>query len=170
MFKKFLKQAATAYAKHLDNQQSNVELSKPWKALGQAWHLSQKSMSARQVAKWKPALLVSLVGRFKSLQPDLEFDWCSKTTVQLLEGDTRRGKIVTNMGRGLRVELRAPNNVFTPTQVDKLGQDVEIKRRPECDTIVFWVRSLDQIDTKQLRDVWKRSAPTGETEERLQTA
>jgi excinuclease ABC subunit A len=169
-FKKFLKQAATAYAKHLDNQQSNVELSKPWKALGQAWHLSQKSMSARQIAKWKPALLVSLVGRFKSLQPNLEFDWCSKTTVQLLEGETRRGKIVTNMGRGLRVELRAPNNVFTPTQVDKLGQDVEIKRRPDGDSIVFWVRSLDQVDTKQLRDVWKRSAPTGEAEERLQTA
>lgn len=170
-FTKFIKRAATAYANHIEKRKNSVELNEPWKTLGSKWHLSQKNMSARQIAKWKPALLVSLLGRFKSIQPGLTLDWNSKTAVQLLHRGTRRGKIVTNMGRGLRVELKAPGNVFTPTQVDRLGQDVEIKRRPDGDWIVFWVRSLDQIDTRQLRGIWQRCGESnGESRERLQTA
>jgi hypothetical protein len=76
------------------------------------------------------------------------------------------GKIVTNIGRGLRVELRAPKNGLTPTQIDRLGEDVQIKPQEEYDRIVFWLRSLNQMDSKQLLDVWRRCRSVG-AEERL---
>ena len=64
------------------------------------------------------------------------------------------------MGRGLRVELRAPHGSVTPTQIDRLGEDPDIKRHPDCDRITFWVRSLARNDPKQLRDVWRRCRST----------
>jgi hypothetical protein len=114
-------------------------------------------MSRRQTPKWKPPLLLTLIGRFKSIQPDLELDWDSKTAVMLRAPGLQvyAGKIVTNMGRGLRIELRAPKNVVTPAQVDRLGEDVEIRPRGHDDWIIFWVRSLSDMDTGQLRSVWR---------------
>jgi hypothetical protein len=81
------------------------------------------------------------------------------------------GKIVTNMGRGLRIELRGPIGGSTPTQVDQLGEDCEIKQKPDHEWVSFWVRSLDQCNTRQLRETWLRcrraAAPQ---DERLQSA
>ncbi len=170
-FRTMLKKAAASYDGKLVVAQTDPDSDKPWKSLGMAWHLSQKSMSNRQMAGWKPDLLVTLVGRFKALQADLDFSWDSKTAGQFtVPGETMpAGKIVTNMGRALRVELRAPSGLLTPTQVERLGQDVEIKPCPAYDRIVFWVRSLSHIDTKQLRQVWHACRET-EVSQRLQSA
>jgi len=67
------------------------------------------------------------------------------------------------------VELRAPSNVVTPAMIDKLGDDSDIKRTPGYDRVVFWMRSLSQIDTKQLRRVWQMCRVEAK-EERLQSA
>ena len=138
---------------------------------GQQWHLSQRFISKRHVIRWKPAVLLALVGRFKSIQPDLRVLWGSKTAVQLaLPGETRWvGKIVTNIGRGLRIELRAPKGELTPTQIDRLGEDTEIKPQSEYDRIIFWIRSLNQNDSGQLREAWRRCLSVG-MEGRLQPA
>jgi hypothetical protein len=128
-------------------------------------------MSGRQLAEWKPALLMTLVGRFKSIEPNLELDWARKTAVVLtVSGEGHHaGKIVTNWGRGLRVELRAPPNFFTPAMVDRLGEDAGIKHHADDDWVIFWVRKLDQIDASQLRNLWRRCRDAG-SPERLQSA
>ncbi len=170
-FRRFLRTAASAYLGHVKKQESIPELKTPWKVQGQQWHLSQQSMSRRQVAKWKPALLLAVVGRFKSIEPRLKLDWANKTAVMLRDSirSETRGKIVTNMGRGLRVELRVPRNVFTPAMVEGLGEDVDIKRNADRDWISFWVRSLEQMDSARLREVWRRSRD-GISPERLRSA
>ncbi len=170
-FRAFLQKAIASYEGKLSAVQTNPTSDKPWMSLGMNWHLSQKSMSARQVASWKPDMLMALVGRIRSLQSDVEFTWASKTAGQFtVPGEPMpAGKIVTNMGKGLRVELRAASGQFTPTQVDRLGLDVDIKRHPAYDRLVFWVRSLTQIDTKQLRQVWRACRET-DLSERLQSA
>jgi len=165
-FRAFLKTAVGAYSRKVSEIQQQPEQQRPWLSDGQLWHLSHKAMSSRQKPKWKPPLLLTLIGRFKSIQPDLKPDWGSKTAVLLRSPGlgAYAGKIVTNMGRGLRFELRAPKNVLTPAQVDRLGEDVEIRPRGQDDWIIFWVRSLSDMDTGQLRSVWRHCiglAPTG---------
>ena len=157
-FRAFLKTAVVAYLRKATELRLQPEKQHPWKAEGQQWHLSQKSMSRRQVAQWKPSLLLTLIGRLKSLQPDLILDWGSKTAVMLSTPGQKKtiGKIVTNMGRGLRIELRSPKNVVTPAQVDRLGEDVEIRPYPNDDWLIFWVRSLTNIDVEQLRFAWRQ--------------
>jgi hypothetical protein len=73
------------------------------------------------------------------------------------------------MGRALRVELLAPKSVFTPTQVDLLGEDTVITHHPQYDRIAFWIRSLAQNDARQLREVW-RGCRTDSKDTRLQYA
>ncbi|MEK7730858.1 MAG: hypothetical protein AAB363_03280, partial [Planctomycetota bacterium] len=165
-FRAFLKAAVGAYSLKVSEIQQQPEKQQTWKSEGQQWHLSQKAMSQSQTPKWKSPLLLTLIGRFKSIQPDLELDWGSKTAVMLRASGLQAyaGKIVTNMGRGLRIELRAPRNVVTPAQVDRLGEDVEIRPRGHDDWIIFWVRSLSDMDSGQLRSVWRQCiglTPTG---------
>jgi len=69
------------------------------------------------------------------------------------------GKVVTNMGRGVRVEIRAPAAVVTPAMIDRLGEDSQIKRGDEHDWLIFWMRTLEQCDTRQLREVWGLCRP-----------
>ena len=157
-FRAFLRAAVAAYFRGIGELQREPGRRQPWKSMGQEWHLSQESMSQRQTPQWKPALLLALIGRFKSVQPGLELDWSGKTAVLLKTTDRPAyyGKIVTNMGRGLRVELRAPQNVVTPAQMDRLGEDAEIRPRGKDDWIIFWVRSLSDMDSGQLRSVWRQ--------------
>jgi len=168
-FHSFVKTAVGAYFTHLAETEADPEKAEPWTINGRQWHLSQQSISKRHVIRWKPALLLAFVGRFKSMQPDLETFWGSKTAVQLSIPGERpwAAKIVTNIGRGLRVELRAPKGALTPTQIDRLGEDTQIKSQDEYDRIVFWIRSLGQNNSKQLLDVWRRCRPL-DIEERLQ--
>jgi excinuclease ABC subunit A len=155
-FRAFLKTAATAYQKHIARTEETPGLKEPWKVGGRQWHLSQKSMSRAQVARWKPDLLLTLVGQFNKIQPDIEFDWCTKTAVLLTsaDGPAHAGKIVTNMGRGLRVELRAPQNMVTPAMIEGLGDEPSVKRCGNDDWLVFWVPSLSKLNVSRLREIW----------------
>ena len=69
----------------------------------------------------------------------------------------------------MRIELRAQPGTLTPAQVDRLAPEVEIKRHHSYDRVVFWIRSPAQIDTRQLREVWRRCRPDY-SDERLQSA
>ena len=165
------RQSTAADAGRVSELQQHPEKLRPWKSEGREWHISQKGMSRRQTPKWKPPLLLALIGRFKSIQPELELDWSGKTGISLSTPGRKAslGKIVTNMGRGLRIELRTPKNVMTPAQVDRLGEDVEIRRHGHDDWIIFWVRSLSDMDSGQLRSVWRQCTTVSPTES-LQSA
>jgi len=162
-FRSFVKAAASAYFRQLAASEADPNQSRPWLVDGRQWHLSQRSIAKRHVIRWSPAALLALIGRLKSLQPDLEIAWGGKTAVQLLVPGERRyaAKIVTNIGRGMRVELLAPSTALTPTQIDRLGEDVEIKPHDGYDRIVFWLRSPGQNDPRQLSDVWRRCRGAG---------
>ena len=162
-FRWFLKDAAEAFRRRAAEIQADPMLSKPWTKDGRAWHLSQKSIHQGHAIQWNPSLLMELIGRLKKLQPDLQDDWNHQTAVMLrLPGeDAAVGRIVTNIGQGLRVELRAPAFEFTPTQVDRLGRDVEIKQGPNYDRVSFWLTSMDQLDVRQLADVWRQCRGAG---------
>ncbi len=170
-FRAFLKDAVASYQKQVVQTKADPVKAEPWKSIGLDWHLSQKSIHCRHKIKWEPMVLMSLVGRFKSMQSDLLFDWATKTagSFAMPGGGQPIGKIVTNIGRGLRVELRVPRQAFTPTQVDRLGEDVEIKPAAAYDRLVFWVRELSQNDTKQLLAVWRASFG-GDKSTRLRSA
>ena len=166
-YRSFLKEAANAYFAQLEKVRAEPGRARPWEAGGKQWHLSQESIRRRHLALWKPPLLLAIVGRLKSMEPSLNFNWNSKTAVQFTMPDHTRptGKIVTNLGRGLRVELHAPRNALTFVQVDRLGEDVQIKPQRNYDRIVFWIRSLAQNDARQLRSAWKRCRSEREREE-----
>jgi len=170
-FRQFLNTAAESYVRQIETALADPERGEPWKTDGKAWHLAQKSIHKRRGIEWKPDLLLAVIGRFKSIQPDLELDWASRTVVKFsVPGEAQSaGKIVTNMGRGLRVELRAPRNLLTPVMIDRLGEDCEIKPCADVERAAFWIRSLDQNDSKQLRDVWRRCRP-GALAEGVQSA
>jgi excinuclease ABC subunit A len=156
-FARFIKTAAGAYLDHFEAESASPEKREPWKTNGQAWHVSQRSITAHHRVRWRPALLMALIGRFKKLQPDLKVDWSAKVVVSLsVPGEAKpAGRIVTNMGQGLRVELRTPSALFTPTQVEGLGLEPQIKQQAGYDRIVFWLRSLDNCNVALLADIWK---------------
>ncbi|MBI1825165.1 MAG: ATP-binding cassette domain-containing protein [Planctomycetes bacterium] len=156
-FHTFLKAAAIAYFKHCKRVDEKPELSEPWAVDGERWHLSQKSMSARQTPQWTPPLLMTIIGQFKKLQKNLMLDWNAKTAVAMkVPGEAASaGKIVTNMGRGLRLEIRAPQNSVTPTMIDRLGKDTEIRHCGNSAWVIFWVSSVGQMDSGQLRELWR---------------
>jgi excinuclease ABC subunit A len=158
VFRAVLKKSAESYLRHLDAARADPDRAEPWKTQGLHWHMSQKSIRPGQPIRWSPTFLMSLIGRLKSLQPGLEFAWNARTSGQFhVPGeDQPAGKIVTNMARGLRVEVRAPKNSITPVQIDRLGEKPEIKPQDRYDRVVFWVRSLAQINGDQLRQLWRR--------------
>ena len=170
-FRKFLRQAANSFAAKMAEAQREPESAAPWKADGKQWHLSQTAIGGRHTIRWKAADLLATIGKLKSVERNLEIDWAGKTALQFqVPGEPQpAGKIVTNMGRGMRIELRAQPDTLTPAQVDRLAPEVEIKRHHSYDRIVFWIRSPAQIDTRQLREVWRRCRPDY-SDERLQSA
>ena len=156
VFRKFLQRAVAGYFAALD-ESSAPEVAEPWITQGQQWHLSQRSIHPKHEKQWRPEMLIALIGKFNSLEKNLRFDWAARTAGQFtVPGETApAGKIVTNLGRGLRVELRTPRGAITPAMVDRLGEDIEIKPGPDYDRLCFWVKSLNQIDTAQLREAWR---------------
>ncbi len=167
----FLKTAAAAYFKQLDAGKVNPAKDKPWLTDGRDWHLSQRLLKVRHTPRWSSTALMALIGRFKSLQSDLTVSWNHQTAVQLsVPGEPQiAARIVTNLGRGIRVEMRAPRGVFTPAKVDKLGSEPEIRSLSSSDWIKFWVKSLGQNDPKQMKQVW-RQCRADDGEEAMNTA
>ncbi len=169
-FRWFLKVAAGAYLQRIDDLAVRPEEAAPWLVDGEKWHVSQGSIRRRDEIRWKPEVMVGLIGRFKSVQPDLMVSWNQKTAVELMiPGDNEWvARIMTNLPADLRVELRAPKNAITPTQVERLGRQVEIKPGEAYDRVRFRVQSMKDADPKQLREVW--GVVTGTTETKRRTA
>ncbi len=167
----FLKKAIASHDGMIQDEKQVQLIGAPWSREGLAWHLSQKGINPGHVRRWKPDLLATLAGQFKALQPDLVFDWNSKTagTFTAPNEQHHAGKIVTNMGKGLRVEIIAPHGEITPALIDKLGEAPQIKVHQQYDRIVFWLRSINQYDTKQLRALWRQCRTTF-SEAKLQSA
>ena len=171
-FKQFLKRAATSYHKKLERKPSGSlrQLIEP-EGFNMQWHLSQRSIYKRKSIRWTSDLLLAIIGKLRSLQPKLDIQWNGQTAVKLRNANTStyNAKIVTNMARGLRVEIRVPAGQVTPAMIDRLGEDSEVKGRTDHDVVVFWVQSLAQIDGEQLRNVW-RCVTSPVPPERLRTA
>jgi excinuclease ABC subunit A len=156
VFKSFLQEAGKAYLNTATSSNAG-EAGEPWITDGRKYHLSQQGIHPKHPKRWKPTLLMELIGRFNKLQPGLAIDYGTRTAVILkVPGEPKyASKLVTNIGRGIRVELRTPPGACALPQVDRLGEDVEIKRYPPYDMIAFWVREAEQIDPGQLAEAWR---------------
>ena len=170
-FRKFLAGAAAAYFHKIRQLAESPEARAPWTVEGQQWHLDQKAIRRRSAIRWKPTVLMALVGRFKAMQPDLEVVWHQQTAVRLqVPGEGAiAGKIVTNQPDALRIELCVPPGSLTPTQIEHLGEGPLLRSGPARQWVIFRARSLDQIDTAQLKHVW-RLGRTAASDGRLQNA
>ena len=154
-FKSFLKKAAQAYFDNVRELQSDPIKGQPWKADGRAWHLSQQSIHARHRVLWRPSLILELIGRISKFAPDIEFDWTGKIGIGMgRKGQTKRiGKIVTNLGAGVRCEFRVVKGALTPLQIEKLGTSPLIQPRADHDVLTFGLRSIKDNDSTQFARV-----------------
>ncbi|MFQ5414022.1 MAG: excinuclease ABC subunit A, partial [Phycisphaerae bacterium] len=170
-FRSFLKEAASAYLERIQGMAADGEAAAPWRAAGLKWHVGQRSIRNRDSVAWGPVVLTALIGRIRKMQADVVLDFHARTGIGLdVPGESQSaGKIVTNLADALRVELRAPKGMFTPTQIERLGMDPEIKRQARYDRVTFRVRSLADNDAKQFLDVWRRCRAAA-AEGRLQSA
>ncbi len=166
-FKRFLKKAAAAYFKMVRGAETAPTESEPWKSDGKAWHISQQSIAKGRRKKWQPAVLLALLGQISKTLPQCTIEWTNKTAVMVhlpgLKG--RLLRIATNHAPGLRFDLRLPRRTFTPTMYEHLGHEPELDPRPEYDVLLSWVRTLDDVDAKQLRDVLRLCRDTFMSEE-----
>jgi excinuclease ABC subunit A len=160
-FARFLKQAARAYFEMVNQAKTDPAAAEPWKADGQAWHLSQKSIPSTESKRWKPTALLTFVGRLRKIAPKIEFDWSTKTAVMLRYSGVcaRIGKIVTNQRWGLKVELQTPTGALTPAQVERLGQWPEIRHHRGLDWVSFWIQSASDSDVSQLAHAVRACLP-----------
>jgi hypothetical protein len=147
-----LKQAAAAYFRMIEQARSDPAAAEPWKADGQAWHLSQQSIRAMDRIAWQPTTLMELLGRLKKLAPDIQPDWSQKTAVMLRHPrvDCRLGRIVTNQAQGLKVEFQTPSGAVTPTQIERLGGQPEIRNHRGQDWVTFWMKRSRDVDVGPL--------------------
>ena len=154
-FRRFITKAAVAHHAFLAELRAAPEGAKPWKTDGRAWHLSQKPIAPNKTRLWKPMALVELLGRIQKLQPAIEPDWRNKVTVTLTIGKPpiRIGRIVTNHGHGLRVDLRVPAGLFTPTQLESIGQNPTLRTVGTETQVSFWLQRLDQVNVATLATV-----------------
>ena len=158
-FRWFLAKAFKSYVGHIDRLAADAALAAPWKTDGRAWHLSQKSICSRQGKMWKPMTLLELIGQMNRAVPDLEIVWDKKVLVGLRSrAGGRLGWIGTSNRYGLRVDVQVPSGRFTPTMIEHLGMDPEIRNEKGTSRISFWVQTADQVHGPTLKSVMQASA------------
>ena len=163
-FRSFLKTASSAYLKHVEKLAERAAGAEPWKKDGRTWHLSQKSITPNQPREWTPLALTTFLGRVNKILPSVKTLWNRKVFVELATAENKRvGKIITNNGHALRVDLHVPRGRFTPTQVERLGREQEMGRSGTSGAeLTFWFRSLDEIDAGKLKIVLQEAYANGE--------
>jgi excinuclease ABC subunit A len=154
-FRSFLDKAVKTYLSHVRTMAGDAASAEPWKTDGKVWHLSQKSIQPGEAKGWKAMTLTTLLGLINKAVPGVKVQWDRKVFVDLELPDGRRlGKVITNKGDSLRVDLHVPRGRFTPTQVEHLGTRQEFARPGTSGAeLTFWFRSLDELQT----DVLKRA-------------
>ncbi len=162
-FRDVLKSTAAAYLEMIAEHKTDPVKGQPWKTDGRKWHLSQQNINAQNNIRWKPQLILELVGRISKLDSDIEFDWTGKIGIGLKrKGESRvLGKIVTNMGPGLRVGVRTPRGGFTPVQIERLGASPQIRPHRDHDQIDFWIKSLKECDADQFGAILESTRDDG---------
>ncbi len=152
-FRGFLSRAWQAYSSHLERLAQDAAGAEPWKQDGKAWHLSQRSIPSSQPRVWKPLTLVTFLGLISRMAPGIRPLWDRKVFVELVDAAGRRvGKIITNQGAELRVDLHVPRGALTPTRVESLGRRQEFARPGSSGAeLTFWFAGLDEVDQQQLR-------------------
>ncbi len=158
-FKAFLKKAVSDYFKHLEHIKATPDTSEPWKTDPRNWHLNQGSLKSRKkTIRWKPAFLLEVIGLLKKYCPEITIDWKAKVMIRLKINGQSAGAVVTANPDGLKLYFKTPENSVTPTQVDKLGTDLEIERNKKGDGILFMARSMSSIDKSQFQSLVKQMA------------
>jgi hypothetical protein len=153
-----LDEAAKAYLDHCRSIESDPGQAEPWKENGKQWHLSQKSI--RRTKHWQPTTLVQLTGALSKAVPGVQFEWNQKVLVRFYRGGTKDllGRIVTNMGDAIRLELRTAQNHFTPTRVEGLGIETDIDRgKLGGDLVRFKLRKMGDVNGKLLSSVLREA-------------
>jgi len=158
-FTDLLKKSSAAYFKTIATAQADPLTSEPWKVNPKQWHLSQKGIHHKhKVIRWKPALLPGIIGRLSRLLPGLTVDWSRKVVVVLLLDGEPVASIATTQPHGLRLHLMVPRGSVTPTQMDRLGVEPQMRAQRGYDEVFFWLRSLDNLDAGQLQTVSRQMA------------
>jgi len=152
-FRGFLSRAWEAYCDHLGRLARDAAGAEPWKQDGKAWHLSQRSIPANQPKVWKPLTLAGFLGLVSRIAPGVRPVWGRKVFVELVDAAGRRvGKIITNQGAELRVDLHIPRGALTPTRVEGLGSRQQFARPGSSGAeLTFWFTRLEELDQQQLR-------------------
>ncbi|MHC4094333.1 MAG: hypothetical protein ACYSVY_29350 [Planctomycetota bacterium] len=157
-FKRFLKRAAEAYFEMVAEAEADPAKAEPWKAEGRTWHLSQRSIPDGKAKRWRPTVLLQLLGLINKLLPQGQVIWDNKCAVMIhlpgLQG--RLIRISTNHAQGLRFDLRVPKRTFTPAMYEGLGRSPTFVTRPLFDIILSWVRSVEDVDRSQLAEALRR--------------
>jgi len=157
-FGRFLKQAADAYFGMVARNQADPAAAQPWKADGRAWHLSQRGIAAGKRKRWKPATLLELIGLINKSLPEAQVRWGGKVAV-MIHVPWLNGRLIcisTRYSEGLKVEIRVPQRTFTPAMYDRIGQSPTYEQRRQFDLILFWARSVEQVDAGQLAGAIRR--------------
>ncbi|HVP10393.1 MAG TPA: excinuclease ABC subunit A, partial [Phycisphaerae bacterium] len=165
-FRAFLDKAVKAYLSHVRTMAADAESAEPWKTDGKVWHLSQRAIQPGEAKEWKSMTLTALLGLINRAVPGVQVEWDRKVFVDLKLPDGRRlGKVITNKGDALRVDLHVPRGRFTPTQVEHLGTRQEFARPGTSGAeLTFWFRSLDEIQTDVLKRAVQAAAESREEE------
>ncbi len=164
VMKRFFKKAADAYLKKVGDVKENPKKSEPWKVDSKKWHLNHEAMTRRgKKARWSKVSLLDIVGKMSKFGPKLTFDWAQNVGIRVDYNGNRVGLVVTNMPKGIRVHLRMPRHVVTPTQIERLGFSVEIKKHGDFDEVQFWIAKPADTDPKQLKAILKHVEVYGES-------
>ncbi|NOX58981.1 MAG: excinuclease ABC subunit UvrA, partial [Planctomycetes bacterium] len=148
----FLKKAAKAHVSAIDSAASE-----PWKNDPKSWHLNQVALQRRnKKARWSKIRLLEMIGKLIKFCPDLALDWAQNVGIRLNLRRVQVGLIVTNMPDGIRLHLRVPSHSVTPTQIERLGFNVDLQTQVDFDVVRFWVRKSEDADTSQLQNLLKR--------------
>ncbi|MFQ5491683.1 MAG: excinuclease ABC subunit UvrA, partial [Phycisphaerae bacterium] len=160
---RFIKRAAKAYFEMVETTAAKPDRGEPWKADGRTWHLSQQSIAANKPKRWRPAVLLELLGLINKTLPEASIKWDNKTAVMVhvpgLKG--RLMRLATNHAQGLRFDLRLPKRTLTPTMYDKLGLAPELDERDEHDVILSWVRTTADVDAGQFGNALRLCVESG---------
>ncbi|HNO77428.1 MAG TPA: excinuclease ABC subunit UvrA [Phycisphaerae bacterium] len=164
VMKRFFKKAADAYLEKIGDVKENPKKGEPWKVDPKNWHLNHEAMKRRnKTARWSKVTLLDIIGKISKFAPKLTFDWAQNVGIRVEYDRKRVGLIVTNMPKGIRVHLRMPLNTVTPTQIERLGTSVEVKKHGDFDEVQFWLAQPADTDPKQLKTVLKHVEAYGES-------
>jgi hypothetical protein len=132
----------------------------PWKVDGRAWHLSQRAIPMGKRKRWKPAVLLELLGRINKVLPEVRVDWNGKVAVMVHYPGIRQRivRICTSFSEGLKVELRVPRRTFTPAMYERIGRSPTFEHKLEYDVILTWVRVIEDCEAGQFAQALRLAA------------